>query len=325
MSLVKTIGKKLCIADVASRDEEAADVVEFKWNHIRDPVLTEPDDEKEVDYVCKQSIREIFKKTGLQVIVKMATIELTPEKPDFPMGSWHVEGQMNEHICATALFYLDSKNITPSNLSFRMQTSNYQDELQEITGQNEYNWLERVYGTELGPSLESSPCIQHYGSAETRQGRLLAFPNVFHHRVSSFKLEDPTKPGHRRFIALWLVDPHQRIVSTGNVPPQQQDWWAEAVFGADANTGDMPPEILELLGEHGPAKKSQKQNREQMRGRKLPTEIFEMVKKNGVPTRGLMTPKEARYHREELMKERSRFHERAEKGWENVEYFFCEH
>lgn len=65
-------------------------MVEFKWNHIRDPVLTEPDDEKEVDYVCKQSIREIFKKTGLQVIVKMATIELTPEKPDFPMGSWHV-------------------------------------------------------------------------------------------------------------------------------------------------------------------------------------------------------------------------------------------
>ncbi|KFX91968.1 hypothetical protein O988_07494 [Pseudogymnoascus sp. VKM F-3808] len=135
----------------------------------------------------------------------------------------------------------------------------------------------------------------------------------------SLQLEDPTKPGHRRFIALWLVDPHQRIVSTGNVPPQQQDWWAETAFGVDANTGDMPPEVLELLGEYGPARKAQKQNREQMPGRKLPTEIFEMVKKNGVPTRGLMTPKEARYHREELMKERSRFNEPAEKGWENVE------
>lgn len=87
----------------------------------------------------------------------------------------------------------------------------------------------------------------------------------------------------------------------------------------------MPPEILELLEEHGQARKSQKQNREQIPGRKLPTEVFEMVKKNGVPTRGLMTTKEARYHREELMKERSRFHERAEKGWESVEYFFCEH
>lgn len=35
---------------------------------------------------------------------------------------------------------------------------------------------------------------------------------------------DETKPGHRRFIALWLVDPNRRIISTANVPPQQQDW-----------------------------------------------------------------------------------------------------
>lgn len=63
---------------------------EIKWINIRDPLLPEPDDETEVDYACKESIREKFKNTGLQVIVKMATIELTPEKPDFPMGSWHV-------------------------------------------------------------------------------------------------------------------------------------------------------------------------------------------------------------------------------------------
>lgn len=27
---------------------------------------------------------------GLQVIVKLTSIELTPEKPEFPAGSWHV-------------------------------------------------------------------------------------------------------------------------------------------------------------------------------------------------------------------------------------------
>lgn len=53
-------------------------------------MLPEPDDESEIDYVCRESIREKFKDSGLQVIVKMATIELTPEKPDFPMGGWHV-------------------------------------------------------------------------------------------------------------------------------------------------------------------------------------------------------------------------------------------
>lgn len=32
--------------------------------------------------------------TGLQVIVKLANIHLTPEKPRYDGGSWHVEGQM---------------------------------------------------------------------------------------------------------------------------------------------------------------------------------------------------------------------------------------
>ena len=32
----------------------------------------------------------------LQIIVKLANIHLTPEKPDYPGGSWHVEGQANE-------------------------------------------------------------------------------------------------------------------------------------------------------------------------------------------------------------------------------------
>ena len=52
---------------------------------------------------------------------------------------------------------------------------------------------------------------------------------VSQHRVSSFRLKDATKPGHRRFLALWLVDPHERIVSTANVPPQQKDWWTESL------------------------------------------------------------------------------------------------
>lgn len=88
---------------------------------------------------------------------------------------------MNERIYATALFYLDSENVTPSHLSFRMQTTYDQEELQLIAGQDQYTWLERVYGTQLGPSgLGSNACLQHYGSTETRQGRLLAFPNVLY-------------------------------------------------------------------------------------------------------------------------------------------------
>jgi hypothetical protein len=85
-----------------------------------------------------------------------------------------VEGQMNEHICATALYYLDSENITSSSLSFRMQTSAYLDDTIQV-GQERYSWLEQVYGTGLGGT---SPCLQNYGSVKTPEGRLLAFPNV---------------------------------------------------------------------------------------------------------------------------------------------------
>lgn len=40
------------------------------------------------------SLREEYGKRGLQVIVKLANIELTPEKPQYDGGSWHIEGQL---------------------------------------------------------------------------------------------------------------------------------------------------------------------------------------------------------------------------------------
>jgi hypothetical protein len=65
----------------------------IKWKMIRDPLLPEPRDFKLVTYpVTGGALSERFKDTGLQVIVKMASIELTPEKPVFPAGGWHVSG-----------------------------------------------------------------------------------------------------------------------------------------------------------------------------------------------------------------------------------------
>lgn len=68
-------------------------------------------------------LRQKFGEQGLQVIVKLANIELTPEKPTYDGGSWHVEGQLNERICATALYYYDSKNIGDNSLVFRHRTA----------------------------------------------------------------------------------------------------------------------------------------------------------------------------------------------------------
>ncbi|MBT1187727.1 DUF4246 domain-containing protein [Streptomyces sp. CJ_13] len=146
----------------------------------------------------------------LQVIVKLATIHLTPDKPEYPGGSWHVEGMMNERIVSTGIYYWDSENITESRLSFRAALDDPGYE------QNDDNGLREVYGLEDEDALN-----QTLGSASTPAGRCLAFPNVLQHRVGSFRLTDTTRPGHRKILAFFLVDPSESIVSTSDVPPQQ--------------------------------------------------------------------------------------------------------
>src|SRR5690606_26101447 len=100
---------------------------EERWQSAREPIqppLTAFAANK-ANYAVEEdrTLRHQFEDTGLQIIVKMASIELTPEKPEFAPGGWHVEGQMNEHIVGTALYYLDSENITDTHLEFRTLTS----------------------------------------------------------------------------------------------------------------------------------------------------------------------------------------------------------
>jgi hypothetical protein len=157
-----------------------------------------------------ESARVDLRGRRLQVIVKLATIHLTPDKPEYPGGSWHVEGMLNERIVSTGIYYWDSENITESRLSFRAALDDPHYEQNDDTGVRE------VYGLEDEDALN-----QTLGSASTPAGRCLAFPNILQHRVGSFRLTDPTRPGHRKILAFFLVDPSEKIVSTSDVPPQQ--------------------------------------------------------------------------------------------------------
>ncbi|MFG3037496.1 DUF4246 domain-containing protein [Streptomyces sp. NPDC048330] len=157
----------------------------------------------------------------LQVIAKLATIHLTPEKPEYAGGSWHVEGMLNERIVSTGIYYWDSENITESRLSFRAALDDPEYE------QNDDNGLREVFGLEDEDALN-----QLLGSSSTPAGRCLAFPNVYQHRVGSFRLADPTRPGHRKILAFFLVDPSETLVSTSDVPPQQP-WAATSTMTLD--------------------------------------------------------------------------------------------
>ncbi|KAL8672802.1 MAG: hypothetical protein Q9168_002766 [Polycauliona sp. 1 TL-2023] len=164
----------------------------------------------------------------LQIIVKLANIHLTPEKPVYPGGSWHVEGQANESI----------DNITDSYLSFRQQVDDGAD---LPYPQSEHKAVEQIFGFD-----NHGPTIQNLGEVLTRESRLLCFPNVMQHRVSPFRLADPSKSGYRKILALFLVDPHLRIISTANVPPQQHSWWRKKVQEAGVHD-KLPPELVEKV------------------------------------------------------------------------------
>ncbi|QKW08314.1 DUF4246 domain-containing protein [Streptomyces sp. NA04227] len=190
----------------AVRTYEAA---QDDWWENRCPVVPDAPDFTPPE-VPEDSARIDLRGRRLQVIVKLATIQLTPDKPEYDGGSWHVEGMLNERIVSTGIYYWDSENITESTLGFRAALDDPSYE------QNDDNGVREVYGLEDEDQLN-----QDLGSVSTSAGRCLAFPNVLQHRVGSFRLTDPTRPGHRKILAFFLVDPSETIVSTSDVPPQQ--------------------------------------------------------------------------------------------------------
>ncbi|KAL5037525.1 hypothetical protein RTP6_7776 [Batrachochytrium dendrobatidis] len=151
---------------------------------------------------------------NLQVIVKLTNIQLTPSKPKYDEGNWHIEGPINESIVATGLYYYDVENITTPKLDFREAVSwcHYQ-------GASDMYWKD-VYGID-----QESPHSQYIGSLEVPNGRCVVYPNRYQHKEQSFELADPTQPGHCKILTFFVVNPSRRIVSTAHVAPQQPQWY----------------------------------------------------------------------------------------------------
>ena len=150
-------------------------------------------------------------------------------------------------------------------------------------------WLPKIFGCE-----DDGPVTQDLGSVTTHEGRLLTFPNTLQHRVSPFELADPSKPGHRKILALFLVDPHFRVISTANVPPQQADWWRSHLR--------LTRDLL---------------------ARRLPLELQDMIMDNldGFP----IFMDEAKQFRLELMDERKAVSHSSNEQFEEGSFSLCEH
>ncbi|CAK7275657.1 hypothetical protein SEPCBS57363_006820, partial [Sporothrix epigloea] len=241
-----------------------------------------------------------FRDQGLQVLVEISSIELSPETPAYGPDNaawaeaykawtageiadavsknksvdldaqrdedgWQLAGLQNEHIAAVAIFVFDAENVTEPRWAFRqkfiLNTSllrydpddsweffEFQnDGPAHLVGKDHDNGPMAEF---LGTSKRDFSCeccypTQTIGSVAAPQGRLVAFPNVLEHRIEPFRLVDATKPGRYRWLTLYLVDPHYRVCSTRNVPPQQHDWWAAAMGRELAAGAGLPGEIVD--------------------------------------------------------------------------------
>ena len=140
-------------------------------------------------------------------------------------------------------------------------------------------------------------------------------------RPSTLKLTDPTKPGFQRYISIYLVEPSTDILSTANIPPQQMNWYNDALLGTTPAArkealSKLPPELVLLITE----------NEEDIAyasaGCRLPAELMEMVYESFKEGKRelQMTFEEANEHRAKLLKERDKFHRKIDRDWRNKCY-----
>ncbi|KAJ5579988.1 uncharacterized protein N7459_005973 [Penicillium hispanicum] len=148
-------------------------------------------------------------------------------------------------ICATAIYYYDSENITESALGFRQRGMSDMNDINYE--QDRHEFLQEVYGLrEDVDGRNAAHITQELGNVLCKEGRLITFPNTLQHRVLPFSLADRSKPGHRKILALFLVVPHRRIVSSANVPPQREDWTPEDPERQDGVTEDIPSSLMTM-------------------------------------------------------------------------------
>ncbi|KAJ3144492.1 hypothetical protein HDU86_001801 [Geranomyces michiganensis] len=235
----------------ADEDEEDDEWVE--WQHERIVAYaTVPDDivpvwarAESVSYSSNDNSSVIYPGDKWQIVVKMANIELTPEKPSYPGGSWHLEGTAREDIVATGIFYYSIDNITSSRLSFQ---SAFDCEESQEWGYEQYDHvgIEEVLGVH-----SNQPATQYMGAVEAVEGRCIVFPNTYQHKVEPFSLADPTRPGHRKILCFFLINPQKTAaLSTSNVPPQQSDWfWTEACKTLP-QLRSLPQELVVRIGQY---------------------------------------------------------------------------
>ncbi|KAI0138231.1 hypothetical protein BJ166DRAFT_544557 [Pestalotiopsis sp. NC0098] len=239
----------------------AATVME-KWKRMRNPVHPNAGDAysyeqwkpSEREWKGREhygvKLREQFREYGIHVVVKMTDVDISPDKPCYMGEEWHMAGLPDEYIVATSVYCYDIENVTEPRISFLIDAELLKEEMcaaehEEYEERDDWEKIAQLFGFEEGLPPWGKD-TQTLGSVAMRENRLLTFPNTLWHKMESFKLVDTAKPGHCRFLTLYLVDPGLCRYSTRNVPPQQHSWWAAEGYDK-IDFSKLPPEILKMI------------------------------------------------------------------------------
>ncbi|KAJ2733549.1 hypothetical protein IW152_003015 [Coemansia sp. BCRC 34962] len=151
----------------------------------------------------------------LQASVELASVDLTPENPTHPEGEWQAVGRAEERVFT---------NIASSKLKFRDPVTTIA--IGHMSGLKDFRFSHVVEeaGEYDTASRHSCTYTQEVGEAEIKSGGYICYPNFFQTKMPRFELADPARPGYVKYIAFYIVDPTQRLISTEFVPPQQPNW-----------------------------------------------------------------------------------------------------
>ena len=190
------------------------------------------------------NLKKEFWNIGVQMVLGLRDIDLTPERPGYETEMWHIHGQNNERIAATAHYVYSTDNISfsaPPTISFRRRIN------PEEAGLARGYITSPPYAPEIYGAEDGDPVIQRIGDVVLREGRTVVYPNTFQTRLNSFGLADASKPGHCRILTLHLLDPNRRNMSTAMVPCQRRDWWARKIRQCSPRMRRLPMEIFDKI------------------------------------------------------------------------------
>ncbi|KAL6716551.1 hypothetical protein ACLMJK_006118 [Lecanora helva] len=193
-------------------------------------------------------LKREFWNVGLQMVLQMRDINLSVDDPEYEGEDWHVQGQNNERIVATATYVYSISNIATTSspkLSFRRRVHPEES----VLARDSADWKSPPFLSDIYGAQDGSPSIQHLGDVTLREGRVVTFPNVFQTRLAPFTLQDKAKPGHLRLLMLHLIDPNRRAMSTSMVPCQRRDWWAHEIRTSCRWLWRLPKVVFNMIVE----------------------------------------------------------------------------